>query len=310
MTRGRPALWSAAFGAPFVVLGAYVYAFQSQYPLVADQPSIPRVAGLPLVLFGLFVVGLGVYVRRVGTPGEPTMREGERIVAERHPSQRGALLRTGSSVPFLGAGLYLLYFTTHPLVYPTLSLAAGLYLFSTGVHEYWRNTLTTYVLTNRRIVEEYRFVSLVRNEVPLEKVRAVREHRSFVDALFGLGSVGVRAGASGDLSVSVRAIYDSTAFADAIRREMDGPTETEDPEGEGGTASDPEGGTAGVLSWDDVAATEPGEDVKSPPDAFAEGEESVGKPSLEESDTASAPGRESLGDGGSAESISVPEDQA
>jgi hypothetical protein len=91
---------------------------------------------------------------------------------------------------------------------------------------------------------------------------------------------------------------------------LDGPTETVDPVGEGGTASDPEGGTAGVLSWDDVAATEPGEDVESPPDAFAEGEESVGKPSLEESDTASAPGRESLGDGGSAESISVPEDQA
>ena len=308
MTRGHPALWSAAFGAPFAVLGTYVYAFQSRYPLVVDQPPVPPMAGLPLALFGLFVVGLGVYVRHVGTPQEPTMREGERIVDERHPSQRGALLRTGSSVPFLGAGLYLLYFTTHPLVYPTLSLAAGLYLFSTGVHEYWQNTLTTYVLTNRRIVEEYRFVSLVRNEVPLEKVRAVRERRSFVDALFGLGSVGVRAGASGDLSVPVRAIYDSTAFADAIRREMDGPAEPGDTEGE--TAGDPEDETAGVLAWDDVAVTETEDDVESPPDAFAEGDDSVGERSPEESDTASAAGGGSLGDGGTTGSIPATDDRS
>jgi hypothetical protein len=221
VTRGRPAVWSAVFGAPFVAVGAYVYAFQSRYPLLADGPSAPPVAGLPLALFGLFVVGLGLYVRFVDLPDEPTMREGERVVDERHPAQRSALARTAASVPFLAAGVNLLYFTTYPLVYPALALAVGLYLFSTGIHEYWRNTLTTYVLTDRRLMEEYRFVSLVRTEVPLEKVRAVGERRSFVDTLFGLGSVRVRAGASGDLGVTVRSIHESTGFADAIRREMD-----------------------------------------------------------------------------------------
>jgi hypothetical protein len=253
VTRGRPAVWSAVFGAPFVAVGTYVYAFQSRYPLLADQPSAPPVAGLPLALFGLFVVGLGLYVRFVDLPDEPTMRENERIVDERHPAQRSALARTAASVPFLAAGVNLLYFTTYPLVYPALALAVGLYLFSTGVHEYWRNTLTTYVLTDRRLMEEYRFVSLVRTEVPLEKVRAVRERRSFVDTLFGLGSVRVRAGASGDLGVAVRSIHESTGFADAIRREMDHAGDegrrgdgdihadatredaTLDPDGEGGT---------------------------------------------------------------------------
>ena len=221
MTRGRPALWSTVFGAPFVAVGTYVYAFQSRYPLLADGPSAPPVAGLPLALFGLFVVGLGLYVRFVDLPDEPTMREGERVVDERHPAQRSALGRTAASVPFLAAGVNLLYFTASPLVYPALALAAGLYLFSTGIHRYWRNTLTTYVLTDRRLMEEYRVVSLVRTEVPLEKVRAVGERRSFVDTLFGLGSVRVRAGASGDLGVTVRSIHESTGFADAIRREMD-----------------------------------------------------------------------------------------
>lgn len=299
MTRGHPAVWSSAFGAPFVAVGAYVYAFQSAYPLVADQPTVPSLAGVPLALFGLFVVGLGVYVQRVGTPEEPTMRENERVVDRRHPSQRGALLKTGSSVPFVGAGLYLLYFTTYPLAYPTLSLAVGLYLFSTGVHEYWRNTLTTYLLTNRRMMEEYRFVSLIRNEVPLEKVRAVRERRSFVDTLFGLGGVGVRAGASGDLSVSIHAIYDSTEFADAIRREMDGPSGPEDSED----------GTASVLTWDDVEVTEPDVDEQSPTDVFADRDDTVAELPSNGSETAPTTGRESLSDGGTTGSVSTPEDR-
>jgi membrane protein YdbS with pleckstrin-like domain len=253
MTRGRPALWSSVLGAPFLALGAYVYAFQSAYPLVADQPTAPPAAGVPLALFGLFVAGLGHYVRLLDAPDGPTMREGERVVAERHPAQRNAVARTLSSVPFLAAGLYLLYFTTHPLVLPTVALAVGLYLFSTGVHEYWRNTLTTYVLTNRRTIEEYRFLSLVRNEVPLGKVRAVRERRSFLDTLFGLGSVRVRAGASGDLSVTVRSVADSTEFADAVRREMDG---SGGPDGAGDGAERTEEPRV-APTWEDVEVTEP-----------------------------------------------------
>lgn len=221
MTRGFPAAWSALFGAPFLALGAYVYAFQSQYPLAANQPTTPSLAGVPLALFGLFVVALGVYVQFAGTPDEPTMRENEFVVDDRDPAQRGALLQTFLSVPFLAAGLDLLYFTDYPLVYPTLALAAGLYLFSTGIHRYWRNTLTAYVVTNRRVLQEYRFVSLARTEVPLEKVRAVEERQSVVDTLFGLGNVYVRAGATGNLSVTVRSVYDSAAFADEIRDEID-----------------------------------------------------------------------------------------
>lgn len=297
MTRGYPAVWSSLFGAPFVACGAYVYALQSRYPLVTDQPTVPSMAGVPLVLFGLFVVGLGVYVQFASAPDRPRMREGERIVDERDPAQRSALLKAFSSVPFLAAGLDLLYLTTYPLVYPTAVLAVGLYLFSTGIHEYWRNTLTSYVLTDRRMLEEYRFVSLSRNEVPLEKVRAVRERRSFLDTLFGLGDVYVRAGATGDLSVTVRSVYDSTEFADAIRREMDGAS------GAGGTES-PAVETAGVLAWDDVEASEPGGDVESPPGAFGDGDDPVGEPSPDGSGATSAgAGRESLSDGGTTESV-------
>lgn len=286
MTRGRPAVWSSVFGAPFVAVGVYVCWFQSQYPLVADQPTAPPVAGVPLVLFGLFVVGLGVYVQLVAVPGRPTMRENERVVDERDPAQRGALLKAVSSVPFLTGGLYLLYFTTHPLVYPTVVLAVGLYCFSTGVHEYWRNTLTSYVLTNRRLLEEYRFVSLSRNEVPLDKVRAVRERRSFVDTLFGLGNVYVRAGATGDLSVTVESVYDSTEFADEIRREMDRDR-----------ADEATGRAGSETRTDDIVPDEDG---------------SVGRPvESGASDVAAArSGRESLSDGGTPGSVPAAEERS
>lgn len=83
---------------------------------------------------------------------------------------------------------------------------------------YWTNTPTTYVVTNRRVLEEYRFLSLVRDEVPIEKVRSVDERRSPVESLVGLGDVTVRSGAGS--MVTVRSVADSTSFADVVRRQL------------------------------------------------------------------------------------------
>jgi membrane protein YdbS with pleckstrin-like domain len=251
MARGLPAVWSALFGLPLSGVGVYLYAFQSRYPLVESGPETPPIVGLALVAFGLFVVGLGLYVQFVAAPDAARLGEGERIVDERDPAQRNALGEAVVSLPVLGAGVYLLYFTTRPLAYPTVALALGLYLFSRGIHRYWRNTLTSYTVTNRRVLEEYRFISLVRNEVPLGKVRGVEERRSAWDSLFGLGNVRVRAGGSGELTVSVDGVYDSTEFADVIRDEVratEGPAEgspdrsVETAPGEGERDAGDEGG--------------------------------------------------------------------
>ncbi|WP_198665760.1 PH domain-containing protein [Haloprofundus halophilus] len=228
MSRGLPAAWSALFGLPFVAVGGYIYEFQSQYPLVEGQATAPPIAGVVLGLFGLFVCGLGLYVQFVGAPPAPTMRTGERFVDDRDPAQRNALAQASASLPFLAGGISLLYFTAYPLVYPTIVLAVGLYLFSTGIHRYWRNTLTTYLVTNQRVMEEYRFLSLVRNELPMEKVRAVEERRSMRESLAGIGSVHVRAGASGGLTVTVDEVYDSTEFADVIRAQLGAGSEDAD----------------------------------------------------------------------------------
>ena len=220
MARGLPAFWGAIFGAPLLTAGVYLYGFAAEYPLVASQPESPPEVGLVVAAFGLFIVGMGAYVHFVAAPEAPQKREGERLIEERKPAQRNALAEAIIAVPILLCGGYLLYFTERPLYQPTLAVAIGLVLFSRGLYRYWQNTLTTYFLTNQRVIEEYRFISLLRNEVPLEKVRGVAENRSVWDSLFGLGNLAVRSGASGGLTVSIEEVYEPAEFAELVRAEL------------------------------------------------------------------------------------------
>lgn len=96
-------------------------------------------------------------------------------------------------------------------------VVAGLFFFSTGLHTYWINTLTTYYVTNQRLIKEYRFISLVRQELPFEKVRGVQERKSVWETLVGLGNVRVASGGGGTLEIVIRNIYHPTDFADEIR---------------------------------------------------------------------------------------------
>jgi len=277
MGRGLPAVWGSIFGVPLIAAGVYLYGFAAAYPLVASQPETPPLVGLLTAAFGLFVTGMGAYVHYVAAPEALQLRDGERVVEDRTPAQRNALAEAVLAVPILGLGGYLLYFTQRPLFQPTLVLAVGLVLFSRGLYRYWQNTLTRYVLTNQRIVEEYRFISLLRNEVSLQKVRGVEEHRSAWDSLFGLGNVTVRAGASGSLSVSVEQVYEPAAFADLVRRELTpgsngdvASRETESPTAEttGGESSSPATDAAGDPSIPDDS-TETGTDVAGQSDSGA-----------------------------------------
>lgn len=208
MARGQPAVWSGVLGLPFLVGGGYAY--------VAGT-MVPNEAGLPFVAFGAFTVLIGLYIQFVAAPEPPSMRDGEEIVDTRNPAQRAAIVKTVLGLAVLIVAGYLLFFTFRPYVYPTVALVAGLYLFSTGLYAYWTNTLTTYYVTNQRLIKEYRFISLVRQEVPLDKVRGVEEQKSIWEALVGLGNVRVASGGGGALEVVVRNIYTSTAFADEVR---------------------------------------------------------------------------------------------
>lgn len=208
MARGLPAVWSSILGLSFVAAGLYG---------LTQETYVPSEAGLPFIGFGGFIALLGLYIHFVAAPEPPTMREGEEIIETRNPAQRAAAVKTAVGFALMIVTGYLLFFTFEPYIYPIVTLVGGLYLFSTGMYAYWTNTLTTYYVTNRRLIKEYRFISLVREEVPFEKVRGVQERRSIWETLVGLGNVRVASGGGGTLEVAVRNIYSPTDFADEVR---------------------------------------------------------------------------------------------
>lgn len=207
MARGKPALWSGVLGLPFIIAGAWLYLGQVEYP---------PVVGLPFIGFGLFIIAVGLYVQTV-SPERLQTGKGEEIISTRHPTQRVAVVKIATGFPLLLVTVYLLYFTVYPYVYPTLTLVVGLYLFSVGLYTYWSNSLTTFYLTNKRVVKEYRFLSLIRQEIPRQKVRGVQERKSFIETMVGLGNVVVASGGGGSLEIRMKNMERSGSFASHVR---------------------------------------------------------------------------------------------
>lgn len=209
MARGLPGVWSSMLSVPFLSSGSYVY--------LADTPY-PELLGLPLLIFGLFVLLMGWYIHLVAQPPAPTLRDGEETVVTRHPTQKAALVRVFLALPPLVLAGYLLRSTNVPYVYPTIAFAIGMYLVSVGIRTYWTNSLTTYFVTDERVISEFRLLSLVRTEVPLRKIRAVKETKSPIEALVGVGNVRVSSGGGTGLGVTIRSINSVTEFADELRK--------------------------------------------------------------------------------------------
>lgn len=220
MGRGLPAIWSTLLSLPFIGAGAYLYLTPNQYlelPTSTVTSANLELAGAALIIFGLFILMIGVYVQFV-SPTSPSFHGDEEVVDNRTPSQRVALTKIVFGLPFLGASMYLLFFTLIPYVYPTGALAIGLFFLSSGIKTYWANTLTSYYVTSKRVISEYRFISLRRKEIPLTKVRAVEERRSPSEVLVGLGNVRIASGGGGgSVRINIRNIGDPTGFADEIR---------------------------------------------------------------------------------------------
>lgn len=208
MARGKPAVWSTLLGMPFIAAGLWLYFVQTAYP---------PIVGVPFVFFGTTIVGIGLYVHFVAAPTEPRLQDDEELVASRHPAQRVAATKIAVGLPLLLVTVYLLYFTMLPYVYPTVTFVVGLATFSTGLYTYWTNTLTNYYVTNKRVIREYRFISLARHEIPLTKVRGVQERKSFTEAFVGLGNIRVASGGGHSLEIRMRNMADSASFADDIR---------------------------------------------------------------------------------------------
>lgn len=220
MSRGRAAIWSTILSLPFVVLGAYLYLIPElnlKLPGTTVPASDLQLVGVPMMIFGIFIIVIGIYIQFTG-PSEPSFREGETLVDTRIPSQRVAISQIAIGLPILGVAGYLLLFTRSPYLYPTLTFLVGLFFYSRGLKTYWVNTLTTYYVTTNRVISIYRFISLRRQEIPLNKIRGIEERKSILETIVGLGNIRIASGGGGgSVQLNIRNIEKSTSFADDIR---------------------------------------------------------------------------------------------
>lgn len=209
MARGLPGVWSTLFSLPFIAGGGYVYLGYTPYPTVL---------GIPLLTFAGFILIMGWYIHLVAEPPKPKLREGEQILDNRYPTQKAALTKILLGLPCFVISGYLLFATLTPYVYPTIAFVVGLYLFSTGILTYWVNSLTTYYVTSNRVISEFRLLSLVRKEVPVEKIRAVKESKSPIQAFVGVGNIEVSSGGGSSMIISITNVDSVTDFAEELRQ--------------------------------------------------------------------------------------------
>lgn len=205
MGRGLPAVWSVFLGLPLLAAGL---ALQT-----ADRYL--QSFGMPVATLGGFVIVIGLIVQVIN-PSPPTFQEGETVIDTKHPNQRPSILKGLASLPFFVAAAYLLYLTKRPYVYPTVTFFIGLYLYSSSLWGYWQNALTTFYLTDQRLISVYRFLTLDRKEIALPNIQMIQERKTIWEQLVGLGNVRIAAGVE-DLEVVANNIRDPTDFADEVR---------------------------------------------------------------------------------------------
>lgn len=130
--------------------------------------------------------GLGIYVSQV-SPESPDVEPIEVF----KPSQLSVYLLGVASLPLFVLTLYLLFWTRVPYVWPTPAFVVFVFLFVKGLVRYWQNSLTTYYVTDDRVISEYRFIKLKRTSTNVPDGENVEIRRSVIGTLTALGTVTV-----------------------------------------------------------------------------------------------------------------------
>jgi hypothetical protein len=201
---------SSVIGLAFVLPGLLMYSLNDPFP---------NEIGLPVAGFGIFILAVGWYVHFMANPSVPNLRRSEELKEERQPSQKTAFAKILISTPLLLTTVFLMFFTMVAYIVPLITFLLGLYFLSGGLVEFWKNTVTAYFITDRRVIGVYNFISLDRKEIRLEKIRGVRERVSPLQSQVGIGDIHIASGAGGgSLEIAIKNIDASGGFADKLRK--------------------------------------------------------------------------------------------
>lgn len=208
MTRGMPAVWSSIVAIPFIAFGVAETTGQLSV-------TIPSQIGMAALGIGLGIILLGFYVHLIGADSfEPA--EYEQVLVQAHPRTPFVKTKAFLGIGFLSAAAYWLFYTRVPYVYPTISIFVGGTLFATGIWTYWQNTLTSYYLTDERVVTETCFLGSDDSHLHLEKIKSRRVNRPFYLRMFGLGDITLDVGDR--QYYLIRHIKNSETFSEELGR--------------------------------------------------------------------------------------------
>lgn len=204
-------VWSLGSGLPLLVAGISV---------LAVDTSVPAPFGYLSAALGLFVWSGGV-VTHLSAPPSPNAYDDEIILSMTTPTLRIAAAKNIIGLVLAVIGSILLLDTTIPLAYPLIALFAGVYLYSSGIFEFWVNSLTRYFLTSQRFVKRYQLLSSRSKSIPIARIQATEENRTMFERLFGIGHVAVEsAGDSSTSRIVARAIEHPRVLAEGLQSQI------------------------------------------------------------------------------------------
>lgn len=198
---------SLLVAAPFLLVGWYSL----------EIPEVPLLGSAAFIGVGLFLLLLGLYMSFIMSFPYPSMVAGEEELVMRHPTMKPAIARMALSLPFFAGAAYLFGFTQLPYIYPFIPFVIGLFLLFKGIIKYWVNLHITYTVTNRRVINMYRFLWLYTTEIPVSRIISISEARSFFEVLSGRGSVVVASGIGKRQTIRIQDISDPGPVAGVLR---------------------------------------------------------------------------------------------
>ena len=145
----------------------------------------------------------------------------EEFMVSRRPTMKPAFARMILSIPFFAGAWWLFELTLMPYAYPFAVFVVAMYIFFKGAMRYLRNLHITYTVTDRRVVQQYRFLWLNTKEIPTTRIISISEARSFFEMITGRGSVIVSSGIGERQTVRIEDISDPGPVAESIRKFFD-----------------------------------------------------------------------------------------
>lgn len=188
MARGWPAFWTTLIALPFLLGGSYVYLYMPEYP--TSTGTVP-------ILFAVFMILLGLYVHVLVAPEPPAMQPGEKLHIAVSPFSWASIRPFSFFLTFFVVTVYLRFNTDLPVLLPAAAMVVTLYFLVTGLVRYWKSSLTVHYVTSRRIITDYRFLWVIRVEVPLPKITGLEQRKTVLESLMGIGNVVLVTGAGG-----------------------------------------------------------------------------------------------------------------